>query len=83
MKDFMKKVYCYDHKPVTEIVETDSDSDGFHIEITESAVWRKVKTAKWWLLAKTMILTKREKRRKRKLPLEMTVMTPSKRACQH
>ena len=42
----MKKVYCYDHKPVTEIVETDSDSDGFHIEITESALWRKVKTAR-------------------------------------
>ena len=36
--DFMMKLYCYDHKPVTENVESDSDSDEFHIEIKENAV---------------------------------------------
>ena len=38
MKDFMTKIYCCDHKPVTENVESDSDSDEFHIEIKESLV---------------------------------------------
>ena len=39
MKDFMTKLYCcYDYKPVTENVESDSDSDEFHIEIKESVV---------------------------------------------
>ena len=32
----MTKLYCYDHKPVTENVESDSDSDEFHIEIKEN-----------------------------------------------
>ena len=34
----MTKLYCYDHKPVTENVESDSDSDEFHIEIKENVV---------------------------------------------
>ena len=38
MKDFMMKVNSYDHKPVTENVESDSDSDEFHIEIKETVV---------------------------------------------
>ena len=38
MKDFMTKIYCYDHKPVTENVESDSDSDEFHIEIKENVL---------------------------------------------
>ena len=38
MKDFMTKLYCYDHKPVTENVESDSDSDEFYLEIKENAV---------------------------------------------
>ena len=38
MKDFMTKLYCYDHKPVTENAELDSDSDEFHIEIKENVV---------------------------------------------
>ena len=38
MKDFMTKLYCYDHKPVTENVELDSDSDEFHVEIKENVV---------------------------------------------
>ena len=38
MKDFMTKRYCYDHKPVTENVESDSDSDEFHIEIKENVL---------------------------------------------
>ena len=38
MRDFMAKLYCYDHKPVTENVESDSDSDEFHIEIKENVV---------------------------------------------
>ena len=38
MKDFMTKLYCYDHKPVTENVESDSDSDEFHIETNENVV---------------------------------------------
>ena len=32
MKDFMTKLYCYGHKPVTENAESDSDSDEFHIQ---------------------------------------------------
>ena len=36
MKDFMTKLYRYDHKPVTENVESDSDSDEFHREIKEN-----------------------------------------------
>ena len=38
MKDFMTKLYCYDHKPVTENVESDLDSNEFHIEIKENVV---------------------------------------------
>ena len=38
MKDFMTKLYCYDHKPVTENVESDLDGDEFHIEIKENVV---------------------------------------------
>ena len=38
MKDFMTKPSCYDHKPVTENVESDSDSDKFHIEIKENVL---------------------------------------------
>ena len=38
MKDFMTKLYCYDHKPVTENVESDLNSDEFHIEIKENVV---------------------------------------------
>ena len=32
----MTKLYYYDHKPVTENVESDSDSDEFHIEIKKN-----------------------------------------------
>ena len=38
MKEFITKLYWYDHKPVTENVESDSDSDEFHIEINENVV---------------------------------------------
>ena len=34
----MKKLYCYDHKPDTENVESDSDSDKFHKEIKDNIV---------------------------------------------
>ena len=34
----MAKLYCYNHKPVTENLESDSDSDEFHIEIKENVV---------------------------------------------
>ena len=34
----MTKLYCYGHKPVTDNVESDSESDQFHIEIKENAV---------------------------------------------
>ena len=34
----MTKLYCYDHKPITENVELDSDSDEFHVEIKENAM---------------------------------------------
>ena len=37
-KDFMTELYCHDHKPVTENVESDSDGDEFHIEIKENGV---------------------------------------------
>ena len=37
-KGFMTKLYCYDHKSVTENAESDSDSDEFHIEIKENVV---------------------------------------------
>ena len=32
----MTKLYCYNHKPVTENVESDLDSDEFHTEIKEN-----------------------------------------------
>ena len=38
IKNFITKLYCYDHKPVTENVELDSDIDEFHIEIKENVV---------------------------------------------
>ena len=38
MKDFVTKRYCYDHKPVTENVESDSDSAEFRIEIKENVM---------------------------------------------
>ena len=31
-------LYCYDHKPATENVESDSYTDEFHIEIKENVV---------------------------------------------
>ena len=36
MKDFMMRPYCFDHKPVTENVEFDLDSDEFHINVKEN-----------------------------------------------
>ena len=38
VKDFITKLYCYDHKPVTKNVESDSDSDELHIDIKENVV---------------------------------------------
>ena len=38
MKDFITKLNCYDHKPVTENVESDSDWEETHIEIKENVV---------------------------------------------
>ena len=38
IKDFMTKLFCYDHKPVTDNVESDLKSDQVHIEIKENAV---------------------------------------------
>ena len=38
MKDFMTKRICYDHKLVTENVESDSDSAEFRIEIKENVM---------------------------------------------
>ena len=38
MKDITTKLYCYDHKPVTENAESDLDSNEFHIEIKENVV---------------------------------------------
>ena len=38
IKDFMTKLFCYDHKPVTDNVESDLESDQVHIEIKENAV---------------------------------------------
>ena len=38
MKDFMTELYFYDHKPVIENLESDSDSDEFHIEIKDDVV---------------------------------------------
>ena len=46
MKDFMAKLYCYDHKPVTENVESDSDSNKFHIDIKENVVEEGGKVSK-------------------------------------
>ena len=34
----MTKFYCQDHKPVTENIKSDSDSDKFHEEIKENVV---------------------------------------------
>ena len=38
IKDFMTKLFCYDHKPVTDNVESDLESDQVHIEIKENVV---------------------------------------------
>ena len=38
MKDFTTKLYCYDHKSVTENEESDSDSDEFYIKIKGNIV---------------------------------------------
>ena len=38
IKDFMTKLFRYDHKPVTDNVESDLESDQVHIEIKENAV---------------------------------------------
>ena len=75
MKDFMTKLYCYDYKPVTENVESDSDSDEFQIEIKEKVVEEvedsevvvapKTKKRKVTIATIAMILTRRKKRRKR------------------
>ena len=38
MKDFMTKFYCYDNKLFKGNIESDSDSDKFHMEIKENVV---------------------------------------------
>ena len=93
MKDFKTNSYCYDHKSVTENVESDSDSDGFHIKIKENVV-KEGEDSK-------VVAAPRDKKRKmtiaynsddsdeekektpKKLPFKMTVMAPSQRACQN
>ena len=93
MKDFKTNSYCYDNKSVTENVESDSDSDGFHIKIKENVV-KEGEDSK-------VVAAPRDKKRKmtiaynsddsdeekektpKKLPLKMTVMAPSQRACQN
>ena len=94
MKDFMPKLYSYDHNPDTDNVESDSDSDEFHIKVKENVVEEgqdskvvvapKAKKRKV-TIAHTiaMILMSRKKRCKRKLPLKMTVMTQSQRISQN
>ena len=93
MKDIMTRLYCYDHKPVTENVELDLDSNEFHIEIKENVVKEsedsKVVVASVAKKRKVTIAynsddsERRKKRRKRKLPLKMTVMMPFQRVCQN
>ena len=51
MNGFMTKLYCFDHKPVTKNVESDSNSDEFYIEIKENVV-EQGEDSKVWLLPK-------------------------------
>ena len=93
MKDFMTKLYCYDHKPVTENVESDSDGDEFHIEIKENVVEEgedsevvvapKAKKRKVTIAYNSDDSEEEKKKKEKKTTLEMTVMTPSQRVCQN
>ena len=95
MKDFMAKLYCYDHKPVTENVESDSQSVEFHIEIKENFVEEgkdsevvvapKVKKRKVTIAYNSNDSDEEKEKRQKKTtaPLKMTVMAPSQRVCQN
>ena len=67
MKDFITKFYFYDHKPVTENVESDPNSDEFHIEIKGNVV-EEGEAPKWWLLRKR----KREKSQSHAIAMILT-----------
>ena len=87
MKDFMTKLYCYDHKPVTENVESDLDGDEFHIEIKENVVEEgedskvvvapRAKKKKVTIAYNSDDSDEEKEKAPKKLPLKMTVMTPS------
>ena len=91
----MAKLYCYDHKPVTENVESDSQSVEFHIEIKENFVEEgkdsevvvapKVKKRKVTIAYNSNDSDEEKEKRQKKttVPLKMTVMAPSQRVCQN
>ena len=93
MKHITTKLYCYDHKPVTENAESGLDSNEFHIEIKQNVVKEsedskvvvasKAKKRKGTIAYSSDDSDRRKKRRKRKLPLKMTVLTPFQRVCQN
>ena len=86
MKDFMTKLYCYDHKPVTESVESDLDSDEFHIEIKENVVEEgedskvvvasKAKQRKVTIAYNSDDSEEEKEKTQKKFLLKMTVMYP-------
>ena len=85
MKDFKANLYCYDHKSVTENVESDSDSDEFHIKIKENVVEEgedsmvapRAKKKKVTIAYNSDDSDEEKEKAPKKLPLKMTVMTPS------
>ena len=85
MKDFKTNSYCYDHKSVKENVESDSDSDEFHIKIKENVVEEgedsmvapRAKKKKVTIAYNSDDSDEEKEKAPKKLPLKMTVMTPS------
>ena len=87
MQDFKANLYCYDHKSVTENVESDSDSDEFHIKIKENVVEEgedsklvvapRAKKKKVTIAYNSDDSDEEKEKTPKKLPLKMSVMTPS------
>ena len=93
MKDFITKLYCYDHKPVTENVESDPDSDKFHIEIKENVVEEgedsevvvapKAKKRKVTIAYNSGDSDEKKEKTRKKTTFENDSETPSQKVCQN
>ena len=92
MNAFITKFYCYDQKPISENVESDSDSDEFPIEIKENVgeggkdskvvvapIAKKIKCDN--CIQQQSFWRGEKKEAEGKLPLKMTVMMPYRWVC--